>query len=212
MTQQVLPGLIAASQSAFAEAGLRAAVEALLDEMRALYLADGIPWIVGYSGGKDSTATLQLVWLALRGIPSDQCRKLVHVISTDTQVENPIVARWADGSLEAMRAASIREGLPVEVHRLTPALVDSFWVNLIGKGYPAPRNKFRWCTDRLKIRPSNTFIRGVVSANGEAILVLGTRKAESKARAARMERPILTRNWLCILCHRAPRGPWRSTR
>jgi DNA sulfur modification protein DndC len=61
-------------------------------------------------------------------------------------------------------------------------------VNLIGKGYPAPRLKFRWCTERLKIKPSNKFIREVVRASGEAILVLGTRKAESAIRAANMAR------------------------
>jgi DNA sulfur modification protein DndC len=78
--------------------------------------------------------------------------------------------------------------MPVRPHKLTPEIEDSFWVNLIGKGYPAPRAKFRWCTERLKIRPSNKFIRDVVRQCGEAILVLGTRKAESQVRAARMSR------------------------
>lgn len=157
-------------------------------EVQALYLADRIPWVVGYSGGKDSSAVLQLVWLALSRLFPEQRHKTVHVISTDTLVENPIVARWADGSLAAMRTAAKAQALPIEAHRLTPALADSFWVLLIGKGYPAPRNKFRWCTDRLKIRPSTAFIRDVVSEHGEAILILGTRKAESTARATRMEK------------------------
>ena len=78
------------------------------------------------------------------------------------------------------------QGLPITPHKLTPEIEDSFWVNLIGKGYPAPRQKFRWCTERLKIHPSNKFIREVVAQNGEAILVLGTRKAESQRRAATM--------------------------
>src|SRR5258708_25738979 len=65
---------------------------------------------------------------------------------------------------------------------------DSFWVNLIGKGYPAPRHKFRWCTERLKIKPSNRYIMSVVKSSGEAILVLGTRKAESSSRASTMAR------------------------
>src|SRR5438105_232293 len=87
-----------------------------------------------------------------------------------------------------MRAAGAGQGMPVEPHKLTPEVEDSFWVNLIGKGYPAPRLKFRWCTERLKIRPSNRFIRDVVRQSGEAILVLGTRKAESQVRAARMSK------------------------
>ena len=40
-------------------------IEGLMETVRNLYLADEIPWVIGYSGGKDSTATLQLVWLAL---------------------------------------------------------------------------------------------------------------------------------------------------
>jgi len=161
-------------------------VQALADEVRELYLADAVPWVVGYSGGKDSTAVLQLIWLALRDLPIDRRQKPVHVISTDTLVEQPLVAAWVDASLARMRIAAGEQGLPVTPYKLTPEIEDSFWVNLIGKGYPAPRHKFRWCTERLKIRPSNKFIRNVVHEYGEAILVLGTRKAESQRRAATM--------------------------
>lgn len=153
-----------------------------------LYTADAVPWVIGYSGGKDSTAVLQLVWSALAEIPRHRRTKAVHVISTDTLVENPVVAAWVNRSLEVMREAATRDGLPIEPHRLTPATDDTFWVNLIGKGYPAPRINFRWCTSRLKISPSNEFIRRVVRDNGEAILVLGTRRAESQIRARNMAR------------------------
>jgi DNA sulfur modification protein DndC len=160
----------------------------LLDEIRALYRADAFPWVVGYSGGKDSTATLQLVWYALAGLDPAERTKPVHVISTDTLVENPIVAAWVDKSLDTMRAAAAREGIPIHPHRLTPAVADTFWVNLIGRGYAAPRPKFRWCTERLKIRPSNAFINAIARESGEAIVVLGTRKDESRARARSMQR------------------------
>jgi DNA sulfur modification protein DndC len=118
----------------------------------------------------------------------DVRNKPVHVISTDTLVENPIVASWVAKSLEVMKKAAQEQELPIRPNRLTPKISDSFWVNLIGRGYPAPRHKFRWCTDRLKIRPSNTFINGIVKSSGEAILVLGTRKAESARRAANMKK------------------------
>ena len=153
-----------------------------------MYLADEIPWVVGYSGGKDSTAVLQLVWTALTSIPEQQRRKPVYVISTDTLVENPIVAIWVSKSLDTMAVAARDQGLPLTSHRLTPATENTFWVNLIGRGYPAPRPKFRWCTERLKIMPSTQFITSVVQRYGEAILVLGTRKAESTARARTMDR------------------------
>ena len=174
------------ASSAFDELGFRSAIDGLLTEIRELYLSDSIPWVVGYSGGKDSTATLQLVWLALQALAPEKRAKPVHIISTDTLVENPIVAAWVTNSLRTMEAAALEQKLPIEPHRLTPKVVDSFWVNLIGRGYPAPRHKFRWCTERLKIKPSNEFITNVVRENGEAILVLGTRKAESSRRSSTM--------------------------
>jgi DNA sulfur modification protein DndC len=159
-----------------------------MEEVATLYAADDIPWVIGYSGGKDSTAVLQLVWLALSKLPANQLTKPVHIISTDTLVENPIVALWVSKSLEKMDAEARRQGLPLTANRLTPAAENTFWVNLIGRGYPAPRPKFRWCTERLKINPSTKFISSVVQKYGEAILVLGTRKAESAARARVMEK------------------------
>jgi DNA sulfur modification protein DndC len=171
---------------AFDGLGLRTSVELIKDEIRELYQDDAVPWVIGYSGGKDSTAVLQLVWLAVAELPLTKRTKPIHVISTDTLVENPIVASWVNGSLDVMRRAADEQDMPIKPHRLTPGVDDSFWVNLIGRGYPAPRNKFRWCTLRLKITPSHTFIRNVVRENGEAILVLGTRRAESSARAHNM--------------------------
>ncbi|MDB5875381.1 MAG: sulfurtransferase DndC [Ramlibacter sp.] len=154
----------------------------IVAEIRELYLSDSIPWIIGYSGGKDSTASLQLVWSAITSLEPDQRRKDVHVISTDTLVENPVIAAWVETSLLRIGLAAKQQGLPITAHRLTPSVENRFWVNLIGKGYPAPRPKFRWCTDRLKISASTTFIQELSESNGEAILVLGQRRGESQAR------------------------------
>jgi len=176
------------STSAFDGIGLKGGVAALVDEVAELYRSDAIPWVIGYSGGKDSTAALQLVWFALAKLPVASRRKPVYVISTDTLVENPIVALWVANSLKKMTEEAKRQGLPLTAHRLTPPINNTFWVNLIGRGYPAPRHKFRWCTERLKIMPSTNFIQSVVQQHGEAILVLGSRKAESTARARVMSR------------------------
>jgi DNA sulfur modification protein DndC len=173
--------------SAFTEHGIKRTVELLATEIRAIYSSDAIPWVIGYSGGKDSTATLQLVWLALKDLPEKHRTKPVHVISTDTLVENPVVAGWVTRSLSVMGQAAKKENLPLTPHRLIPDVSDTFWVNLIGRGYPAPRPRFRWCTERLKIKPSNRFINDVVRENGEAIVVLGSRKAESQKRAIVMK-------------------------
>lgn len=176
------------AHSAFDNLGFKETIDKLTQQTKELYLSDDIPWVIGYSGGKDSTAILQLIWNALSELASEgKAHKKVHVISTDTLVENPIVALWVTRSLKQMESAVSKQNIPLHPHRLTPAVNDRFWVNLIGRGYPAPRYKFRWCTDRLKISPSNNFIKSVVQNNGEAILVLGTRKAESTTRAATME-------------------------
>jgi len=175
-------------QSENLAARLIESTKALTAEIQGLYGLDDIPWIVGYSGGKDSTAVLQLVWNAIASLPPDQRKKPVHIISTDTLVENPVISAWVRQSLERMAAVSKQQNLPFQPHQLSPVLEDTFWVNLIGKGYPAPRHKFRWCTERMKIQPANRFIRSIVRENGETILVLGTRKAESQQRATTMAR------------------------
>lgn len=174
--------------TAFEALGFKETLRRLREQIRDLYLSDEIPWVIGYSGGKDSTATLQLIWTAISEIPQERRSKHIHVISTDTLVENPIVAMWVQHSLRRMEEAATEQGMPIRPHRLTPEVKDRFWVNLIGKGYPAPRPKFRWCTSRLKINPSNDFINEVIDRNGEAILVLGSRKQESEARKATLER------------------------
>src|ERR1700733_14113190 len=162
--------------SAFTKDGLQKTVASLKDEIRELYIADQVPWIIGYSGGKDSTATLELVWLAIKELPPEKRVKIVHVITTDTLVENPIVASWVRHSLEVMAETAEKEGMPISPRLLTPRIEERFWVNMIGKGYPAPRPRFRWCTERLKIKPSNRFISEIVTRNGEAILCIGARK------------------------------------
>lgn len=161
-------------------------IQFLSAEIQELYCLDSIPWIVGYSGGKDSTAALQLVWNAIAALPPARRTKPIHVISTDTLVENPIISVWVRASLDRMAAAALTQGLPIQSHPLKPEIEDTFWVNLLGRGYPAPRQKFRWCTERLKIHPANRFVRDIVRENGETILVLGTRKAESQKRAETM--------------------------
>ncbi len=164
----------------------RDSVQGLMETVRNLYLADDIPWVIGYSGGKDSTATVQLVWLALRELPSHKRHKKVHIINTDTMVESPVIAKWVENSLRIMDESAERERLPFITHRLTPEPNNTFWVNFIGRGYPFPRKKLRWCTDRLKIQPVNNFIKRAIAEHGEIIMVLGTRKAESQRRARTM--------------------------
>ena len=107
-------------------------INKLMQTVRDLYQVDDIPWVIGYSGGKDSTATLQLVWLAIQGLPVEDRKKTIHIINTDTLVGSPVVAQWAIQSLKKMEDAAIEQGLPFVPHRLTPEYDNTFWVNLFG--------------------------------------------------------------------------------
>ena len=167
---------------------LVADIEKLTREIQELYCLDEIPWVLGYSGGKDSTCILQLVWNAIAALPVEKRTKKIDVITTDTLVENPIVAAWVRNSHKQMIKAAVEQKMPIEPHLLHPEYTETFWVGLVGKGYPPPKSKFRWCTESLKIKPSNRFIRNVIRSHGETILILGIRKAESAKRAQRMEK------------------------
>ena len=171
-------------KSFFDELGFKPTIEKLIDHIAKLYLEDNIPWIVGYSGGKDSSACVQLLWKVLEKLKAEKKEiKPLYVITTDTLVENPIVSLWVKTSLDLLKDKAKEKGLPVFPNLLTPNISETFFVNLIGKGYPAPNTKFRWCTERMKIRPSDRFLRKISSESGEAILVVGTRRAESSNRA-----------------------------
>ncbi len=157
-------------------------IDGLIVTIQNLYLADDIPWMIGYSGGKDSTAAVQLVWMAIAKLPERDRTKQIHIMNTDTLVESPVVSKWVEKSLDKMKEKAKENKLPFIPVRLIPDYNNTFWVNLIGRGYPFPRMKYRWCTDRLKIQPVNNFIRGKIAEHGEIILVLGTRKQESARR------------------------------
>jgi DNA sulfur modification protein DndC len=163
-------------------------IQYLTQEIQELYCADQIPWIVGYSGGKDSSVILQLVWNAIAALPVEKRQKTIYVITTDTLVENPIVSVRVNQSHQQIKETAKKNQMPFSPHLLYPSFKETFWVCLIGKGYPAPRIGFRWCTDRMKIQPVNHFIRDVIRSHGEVILILGTRKAESLQRAKTMEK------------------------
>ncbi|MGI9305846.1 MAG: DNA phosphorothioation system sulfurtransferase DndC [Gammaproteobacteria bacterium] len=144
------------------------------------------PWIVAYSGGKDSTLLLQLVFEAMLSVPPEKRRRQVHVIANDTQVESPLVINHLYESVDAIRKFSCANGLPVSVKITKPYADQTFWVNVIGRGYIPPTRNFRWCTDRLKIQPTSEFIVQQTRIR-KAVLLIGTRKAESSSRKRRME-------------------------
>lgn len=164
-------------------------IPTIIEELKDQYLEnDHMPWVVGYSGGKDSSMLLQLVVQMLLSLPKSRRTKEVHVLSNDTLVENPFVSKYLDDSLAKLRDFVQMSSLPVTVVKTTPILEDTFWFNLIGKGYPSPNRWFRWCTERMKIDPTSKYIKEQVNKYGQVVILLGARKDESLSRVQIMDR------------------------
>lgn len=160
----------------------------LVVEVQSVYKYDNRPWIIGYSGGKDSTAVVELVYHAIWQLPEDERHKPVFVVSSDTLVETPQVVTLIKSNINTLNESARRERLPMSGHMVYPKTSETFWVNLLGKGYPTPTKQFRWCTERMKIDPVSEFIQDKVARYGEAVVVLGSRLDESASRAQVMKK------------------------
>ncbi len=166
-------------------------VNDILDEMEYVYKSDQRPWIIGYSGGKDSTVVLHLAYKMLQRLSSEERTKKIYVVSSDTMVENPIISTYLHSMVELIGERAIIDNLPIEIKLVKPDVKDTFWTNVIGRGIPTPmfNGKFRWCTDRLKIKPTGKFIEGLINGgNTEVVILIGVRKAESISRKTRIEK------------------------
>ena len=153
------------------------------ESLRTLYLEDKRPWLIGFSGGKDSTLVASLIVEVIASIPESERTKEVVVLCTDTRVEIPAIVENIESTLARISKFSERNNLRIEVNLLRPPPEQSFWANIIGRGYPPPNRTFRWCTQRLKIDPVTKFVQARIGHWGEAILHLGARRAESATRA-----------------------------
>lgn len=163
----------------------RSHVEKTRALLRENFLADRRPWVVAYSGGKDSTLVLQLVYEMLSDIPNNFL-KPVHIICSDTGVEPPNIAAYMRDSLYKIAVHALRGRFDIVTHLIKPPLENGFWSNLIGKGYPPPTRWFRWCTSKMKIKPSKKIIEQLAGEAGSVILLLGTRISESSERGKQM--------------------------
>ena len=168
-------------------------IEEVIQDISEQYLEEDRycrPWIIGFSGGKDSTALLTLTWVAMQRLQEkgEDLKRKVYVVNNDTMVENPVIEEYVQTVLAQIKEAATTQGLPIEVSQTVPELEDTFWSLVIGKGYPAPNNAFRFCTEKMKIKPTTKFILDKVSSDGEAVVLIGTRKAESAQRAKTIQR------------------------
>lgn len=125
----------------------------------------------------------------LRGTDGDyKFKRSVYVVCNDTMVENPVIEEYVNTVLKTIQDAAREQNLPIVVKKTTPKLEDSFWCCVIGKGYPVPNNSFRFCTEKMKIKPTSQFITEQIAADGEAIILIGTRLSESQQRARSIQK------------------------
>lgn len=153
-------------------------VQKAVERIRAEYVKSTDDWFLGFSGGKDSTAVLQLTMSALRGVRK-RTRRIV-VAYCDTGVEIPVIASMVRSTLRRLSHEARESGLPISTRLLQPHIEDRYFVKVIGRRYPTPTNKFRWCTDRLRINPVKRLL--ATASGDQPFVLLGTREGESNQR------------------------------
>lgn len=148
-----------------------------------VYKHDNRPWLIGYSGGKDSSLLVSLVVETVSRIAPQERTKKIFIVTSDTGVENPVVKRYMHYSSNKINEFSIKNNANIQADIIYPDVSQSFWSLVIGLGYPTPEPPgFRWCTERLKILPMNRYTNEIIDKYGEVVLLLGVRKAESLTR------------------------------
>jgi len=136
-------------------------------------------WVIAYSGGKDSTATVTVVdWLIAQGrVPMPES---LTVLYADTRMELPPLQASATAVLARLAARG------ATVKTVLPELDKRMLVYILGRGVPPPKNRFRWCTRQLKIDPMVETQQALIREHGEILLLTGVRVGESAARDQRI--------------------------
>jgi 3'-phosphoadenosine 5'-phosphosulfate sulfotransferase (PAPS reductase)/FAD synthetase len=97
--------------------------------LTAMYLEDDRPWLIGFSGGKDSTLVTSLVFDAVLAVAPERRTKEIAVLCTDTRVEIPAIAGMIESTLGRMRRYSIEQNLNIEVNLLRHPRLPRVWVS-----------------------------------------------------------------------------------
>lgn len=148
------------------------------------YRSSSNPWVIGYSGGKDSSLVVKIVYTVLSRLR--RCQVPVNIVYCDTGVEIPIIASFVREAMTSLEKEAHTRGIPIHCHVATPLVKDRFFVRVIGRGYAPPTNKFRWCTDKLRIKPVQQLVENL--SVRDSVVVLGVRYDESRERKRVLDR------------------------
>ena len=146
------------------------------------YGADRSTWVVGFSGGKDSTATVTFIdWAIGQGLI--QRPKNLILVYSDTLMELPSLEDSAHRLMAHLQSRGWQIRCSVPALETKPTTVERFFVTMLGRGYPPPHNRFRWCTKRMKTAKIDQIYQSIADEYGSDFLGIdGIRKGESAAR------------------------------
>ncbi len=163
-----------------------------ISEIKMEYMKDTSPWLLAYSGGKDSSAVLKLLVQSMAN--TADLHRSVYVAFCDSGVENPLVSDFARYALRRVNDFAKQKSLPISTHILKPKKKNRFWIKVIGRGCPTPTNRFRWCTDKLRVNPLRDFC--IKNELTNATTILGVRKGESHQRDSTIKKYVKKSNYL----------------
>ena len=173
-------------------------MEQIRADMKKVYLQDNKPICLLFSGGKDSSLLLTLLWDVLLTLPKELLTKTVHVMTSETGVETPLMEGYVDSVLDRIENAATKDSLPIIVHRVKPDRTNNLWYKLLGKGtlISTPKTKHRWCTFSLKIKPAGKKLKELISTapvnlDGTGTVLtcwMGVRNEESARRKMSIEK------------------------
>ena len=148
-----------------------------------------------FSGGKDSTA---LTFALLNSLERKLHKpKRIWILYSNTMVDPPPLLATAKKSLALFQNLGKKINAQIIPKILIPKLEDRFWILLIGKGYPPPSIRFRWCSNRLKIKPVKNFLKEIKLKSGTFPVVLsGIRLNETSHRKKNLSSKITKDKWM----------------
>lgn len=153
-------------------------IDAAREQIRELYRRDDDrAFYVSFSGGKDSSLLLQLVYEVAR---AEYNGRKIFVTYNDTGVEERAAVEQLKNDAELIAATG--KEINLSFQRCLPVPKYRFFATLIGCGYPTPSFSLRWCTKSLKVYPYSRFISATCKDFGGGYILDGRRKAESNNR------------------------------
>lgn len=155
-------------------------------------LLKGHPLLVSWSGGKDSSALLNMALVAASAVRKQRgdCPPVI-VTNADTGIENPEIRTHVDREIRRIDAFAASRGIDVRVYIAKPRDYAHWATQTIGRrALPTYEDSLqRRCSWDYKVLPMKRLtgeILGSVAVSLPPIRLMGTRFSESAVRSKKM--------------------------